>query len=135
MVDVSNPTSPSIAATVGIAALDVAVAGSLVYVASGRHVGLQIFDVSIPTSPTAVGNVDFPERLDAIAVAGSFAYVAAGFAGLQVIDVSNPASPSLLGGAFTEESAEGVAVAGSCICIADRFGGLVTVPTQCAALP
>jgi hypothetical protein len=102
--DVSSPTQPLL---VGVAtngppntfySYDLAVSGHHVYLASDPPSGLNIYDVSNPTNIISVshtndgGGVPF-----AVAVSGSYAYVANAYDGLRVYDVSNPAYPVNVG--------------------------------------
>jgi len=59
--------------------------------------GLQVIDVSNPSSPVLIGSVDTPGFARGVTVTGDTAYVADWSNGLQVIDVSNPSSPVLIG--------------------------------------
>ena len=58
--------------------------------------GLQIIDISNPTTPTLKGTYDTSGRAYGVQVVGNYAYVAYGDSGLQIIDVSqftgNPSS-------------------------------------------
>jgi hypothetical protein len=65
-------------------ALGVVVAGNHAYLADGLS-GLQVIDISDPTSPQAVGSVNTPGRARGVVVAGDHAYVADGRSGLQVL--------------------------------------------------
>jgi hypothetical protein len=132
VIDVSDPDSPTIVGSVETpGAVGVAVAGSFAYVADGSS-GLQVIDVSDPTLPTIVGSTDSPGYGYGVAVAGSYAYVAAdSYAGLKVIDVSDPSSPAVLGRAGTPGAARGVAVEGSYAYVADGRRGLQVLPEQC----
>ncbi|MGH8244948.1 MAG: Ig-like domain-containing protein, partial [Gammaproteobacteria bacterium] len=89
------------------------------YVADGTVGGLQIVDVSSPTSPTIVGSATLPGEAQDVVVAGTRAYVAAGAAGLHIVDVSNPATPAVLGSVDTPGTARGVAVSGNLAVVAD----------------
>jgi hypothetical protein len=108
----------------------VSVSGSIAYVADD-YAGLQIIDVSNPTSPVRLGGYDTSGYAQGVSVSGSIAYVADVDAGLQIIDVSNPASPVRLGGYDTSGKAIGVAVAANRIFVAHGEKGLkvfCTVP-------
>jgi hypothetical protein len=59
---------------------------------------------------------------EAVAVAGSTAYVANGFEGLQIVDVSEPAAPRLTGSCRTDGNAYDVVVDGRYAFIADGYG-------------
>ena len=103
--------------------MSVVVSGTYAYVACS-FAGLHVIDVSNPTMPMIVGNVSTDEARD-VAVAGNFAYVAAGF-GLQVVDVSNPAFPYMAGSTPTG-FAKRIAVSGNTACIVNQFLMIHTV--------
>jgi hypothetical protein len=71
-----------------------------------------------------VGFWNTPSYAYDVAVAGSYAYVADGYAGLRVIDISDPTAPLEVGSCSTPGDAHGVAVAGSYAYVADGSGGL-----------
>ena len=73
-------------------ALGLAVVGQYAYVADGAS-GLQVVDVSSPTTPVIVGAAPTPGSAGGVVVAGTYAYVPMGAAGLRVIDVSVPGAP------------------------------------------
>jgi hypothetical protein len=104
-------------------AYDVAVVGSLAYVADGSS-GLEVLDVSNPASPLRLGGYDTSGSVDAVQVVGSLAYVADGSSGLQILDVSNPAAPVWRGEYDTSGYACDVQVVGSLAYVADDVGGL-----------
>ena len=79
--------------------------------------GLQVFDVSDPTSPTKLATFDTPGQTLGVTVKGNLAYVADGQAGLQIVDLSNPSAPRVVGGFATERPARSVAVAGSLVLV------------------
>ena len=54
--------------------------------------GLHIIDVSDPSSPTNVGQLNTPGFAFDVAVADNHAYVADGQPGLRIFDVSDPSS-------------------------------------------
>jgi hypothetical protein len=124
VLDVSDPIAPQ---TVGIylyptypGIRDIAVDRTHAYLAV--MTGLSILDVSDPTSPTPAGSVGTPEPARAVAVSGSYAYVAAGAAGLVVVDVSHPSSPSVAGACVLPGPAWDIAVRGSHAYVADGVG-------------
>jgi len=86
--------------------------------------GLQIIDVSDPTTPNVVGSLDGLGRARDVAVAGSVAYVATDN-GLRFIDVSDPRSPLLL--SSLEMSANNLALAGNLVFVTAWDGGLKVV--------
>jgi len=118
--DVSTPSSPSLAATVG----SLSGTGSVAY-ANGHFVitgssRVDVVDTTTPSSPSVVGGVSTTGNLNLSigqgAGAGNYAYFA-DFTGnrLCVIDVSTPSSPSVAGSvtnATTLEDAYAVDVNG-----------------------
>jgi hypothetical protein len=91
----------------------VAATGDFAYIGGNRK--LLIADVSDPSAPRVVGDVQLPDDAWAhdVAVLGSHAYVAAFYAGLLVIDVGTPSAPRLVGRVATPYAASSVAVSGS----------------------
>jgi hypothetical protein len=67
-----------------------------------------------------------------VAVAGSYAYVAAMDGGVLVVDVTSPTAPRIVGGVATPDYAQGVAVTESYVYVAAQYGGLNVVV---AAIP
>jgi hypothetical protein len=141
VIDVSDPAAPrEVGAynTDGFAQ-DVAVVGTLAYVAAG-NAGLQVIDVSDPTAPRQVGYSGTPSEAKGVAVLGDRAYVAASD-GLRVIDISYP-SPGMpvLGACDTPGWAVDVAVdeipPASCVAfIAASGAGLRVIDTLNPAAP
>jgi predicted AlkP superfamily phosphohydrolase/phosphomutase len=82
--------------TVGSPTHDIAVDGTLAYVATDK--GLTILDVSNPAAPVARGSVvsSGSGKNMGVVVKDGFAYVAGQGRGLQVVDVSNPDAPVIV---------------------------------------
>ncbi|MFM6293301.1 MAG: LVIVD repeat-containing protein, partial [Dolichospermum sp.] len=102
---------------------DVQIVGNYAYVADWGS-GLQIIDISNPTSPTLVGNYDTSGYAIDVQIVGNYAYVADGKSGLQIINISNPAAPTLVGNYDTSGYANDVQVVGKYAYLADGDGGL-----------
>ena len=111
---------------------DVAVSGDYAYVAAAQS-GLQVVDVSGPTSPVTVGHMDV---LDAyrVSVSGDYAYVVDihDSEGFVVADVSDPRNPILTGYHGTLGPAYGVAVSGDYVYVAGWYHFAVF---DCSAAP
>jgi len=92
IVDVTDPTSPSVVAEYAppsyIYAWDVAVNGGTAYVSGGR---LTLIDVHDPTSPMLIDEIRVPSAGKGLEIVGEYAYLAAG--GLVVVGVSDPVGP------------------------------------------
>ncbi|MTJ23844.1 DUF4347 domain-containing protein [Dolichospermum sp. UHCC 0352] len=101
----------------------VQVVGNYAYVGDWNS-GLQIIDISNPTTPTLKGNYDTPNYAIGVQVVGNYAYVADYYSGLQIIDISNPTTPTLKGNYDTSGGAIGVQVVGNYAYVADESSGL-----------
>ena len=100
IVDISNPAAPVLAGsadTPGLA-FDVEVRNGFAYVADG---GMQVIDVTDPTSPELLTGVAVPggQAID-VTLSGNYAYLACRSGGVQVASLANPASPVLVGSAL-----------------------------------
>jgi hypothetical protein len=130
VIDISDPTSPSLAGSAGTPGSGqcyaVSVSGDYAYLA-GYSEGLVAFDISDPTSPSHAGTYDTPGSAYFVTVSGNYAFVADQNSGLQVIDISDPTSPTLAGSYDTPGEARGVYVSGDHAYVADRTSGLQVI--------
>ncbi len=101
VIDIGNTGSPSLLATAAAVATmgRIAIRGDYAYVAGG---GLQIYDISDPLHPFAVGFYDSDGGgIQDVALRGGYAYVTDGAYfqpnSLKVLDVTDPANPTLVG--------------------------------------
>jgi hypothetical protein len=92
-----NPTLEGVYNTSGSAS-DVYVSGKYAYVADSDS-GLQIIDISNPTSPTLTGTYSTVGSAVAVYVSGKFAYIEDSTvqSNFKIVDISNPTSPTLVG--------------------------------------
>lgn len=74
-------------------AWDVFVVGSTAYVADAAS-GLQIFDVSNPASPVAIGSYAAAVGAGRVVVQDEIAFVCRGSAGVDLVDVTDPTAAS-----------------------------------------
>ncbi|WP_414534032.1 LVIVD repeat-containing protein, partial [Dolichospermum circinale] len=81
--------------------------------------GLQIIDISNPSTPTLVGNYDTPNLAQGVQVIGKYAYVTDFDSGLQIIDISNPSTPTFVGTYNTPGKAHRLQIVGKYAYIAD----------------
>ena len=119
ILNVAVPTNVTLLAameTNAIAYLDVAISGNYAVVARGP-IGLQIFDISNPATPSLVRTVALGGTVWAVTVMGSYAYVANGQAGLQIVNIANPSAPVVVGSVLTPGGAGMVAVEGTLACV------------------
>jgi hypothetical protein len=110
----------------------IAVSGQLAYVAD--EVGLQIVDLSSPTSPALLGALPTAGSAVEVEVDGAHAYIAVAFQGLVIADVSSAAAPELVG-AVSLPDARAVAVQSSMAYVAVGSAGLQIVDAADPADP
>ena len=136
IVDLFHPAEPVSLGTFDSAhsAYSVAVSGSVAVLAEGEVNGIEILNVSEPTTPTLIGAKD---RLDALGVAlsGSDLYLANGYGGLGLFDISNPAAPVLTGYYDLEGYANQVLLSGPLIYVADTYVGLSILNRSGVVIP
>jgi hypothetical protein len=97
--------------------------------------GLQMIDISDPTSPSIAGSHDTPGFAWDVAISGDYAYVADCPTGLRVIDISDPTSPSLAGNFDTPGYIHTIAVSGDYAYVADASSGLQVIDISDPASP
>ncbi|MBP6884112.1 MAG: hypothetical protein KBC06_02675 [Candidatus Pacebacteria bacterium] len=129
--DISNPSAPAAVGgidTGGDYVFNIDVSGKYAYVGKGANAGtcsgttltgceLSIYDISNPSTPTAVGGVDISnEDLYAVVIVGKYAYVGktanAGTCSgttltgceFSIFDISNPSSPAAVSGVDTGDA-------------------------------
>jgi hypothetical protein len=100
VINVSDYTNPVLAGTYDNSGImeHLRVSGNYAYTGENDNGGLQVFDISTPSSPTLIGNYNDPDtNMRGLFVKGKYAYV--GYSGheLRVIDITDPTSPVLSG--------------------------------------
>lgn len=98
-------------ATPGYAAT-VAAVGSHVFLGS-QESGLQVFETSVPGSPTLLTTLPLPGFPTDLVVREGFAYIASYSAGLQIVDLADPASPAEAGSLVPPGNAAAVCLYGN----------------------
>ncbi len=99
------------------------VSGSYAYIGDDQE-GLEIIDISDPTTPVEVGQFDDYGVICDIYVSGSYAYLAEGVDGLKIIDISDPTAPVEVGHFDDGGYASNVHISGSYAYVADGEDGL-----------
>ena len=134
IVDLNNPTLSSVGlynfsnSTTNESVSDCVVVGNRLYAATS--LGLQVLDVTTPSSPTLLRTYDTSGWCYAVAVQGNYAYVADYQDGLQVIDLSTTSTKPidwLVAHVALSGKARDVLVVDSYAYIADYEGGLQIV--------
>ena len=73
------------------------IVGTTLYLSAGNH--LAIMDVSIPTTPTILGqSAESCGQAGGIAISGNYAFVGVEGIGIAVIDIVNPTNPTRVSG-------------------------------------
>ena len=136
IINISNPTAPSLAGTYDTTgyARGVQVVGNYAYVAD-YTLGLQIINISNPAAPSLIGSYYTTGLAMGVEVVGNYAYVADWISGLQIINISNPAAPSLSGTYDNTGYAWGVEVVGNYAYVADNYLGLQIINISNPAAP
>jgi len=93
------------------------------------------FNWSVLGSLSLAGTYNTSGHAYAVAMSGSYAFVADYESGMQIVNVSNPASPTLAGSYDTAGNATDLVVSGNYAYIADGADGLVVVDISNPASP
>ncbi len=97
LINVQNPTTPSLVASVEVApgttCEGIATSGTYAYVAAG-DAGFRIYDISTPSNPSFVTSIDSLEYCESVVISGQYAYVAAGSRS-HIIDIYKSRCPGL----------------------------------------
>jgi len=123
IVDLSTPANPQVVANVSFpdAVMDLAMSGHYLYVASGHYNALMIYDISIPQSPTQIGECPVGENVERLAIWSDYAYAVLHEFGLVIIDVSNPNAPALVGSYPSSEDLKDIFADEGFVFIADGY--------------
>ena len=135
VLDMSNPNSPvmlSDAIRTRGYVRDVRYESNRLYVVSGP---LDIYDVSVPSSPVRLSTVSVKGPGNGVSVAGNCVYVAGRDSGLRVFDATDPSNPSEVGRLNTHGRAWDVWVQAGWAYVANGDSGLVTVNVADPANP
>jgi hypothetical protein len=134
ILDISDKQHPLMIAEVAMdgQVSDIAIDGSYAYVVTngnGYYVsedftgGLTIIDLSNPAQPQVQSFYDAGALCQAVAVTGSYAYVASG-SDVLVLNVSNVQQPSKVGSVYAGEAPHGLFTNGQYLYVAAQSSGL-----------
>jgi hypothetical protein len=104
------------------------ISGKYAYVADGTS-GLQIIDVSNPSSPTLTGTFSDSSYVFDMNVSGNYAYTVGGHSSIGIVNISNPKTPILLGYYLVDplEQLISIYVSGKYAYVVGIMGGLYVV--------
>ncbi|MCX8011206.1 MAG: hypothetical protein N3A61_08640, partial [Ignavibacteria bacterium] len=97
IINISNPSAPTLVATVNVSAHNIFASGNYAYIVGANK--FKIIDITNISNPTELSNINITGARY-IDVSGNYAYVSCGnlFSdpnGMWIIDISNPNSPSI----------------------------------------
>ncbi len=100
IINVQNPTTPSLVSTVDVApgttCEGIATSGTYAYIAAGAA-GLKIYSIATPATPTLVASIDSLGYAESVVISAPYAFIASNtsdFVGRSfIIDISTPAAP------------------------------------------
>ncbi len=109
----------------GGCAMDVYISGIYAYMAD-REDGLEIIDISDPTTPVEVGQIYDGGETYKVYISGIYAYMVDREDGLEIIDISDPTSPVEVGQFYDDEGyfVSSVYISGSYVNVASSSFGL-----------
>ena len=95
VVDVSNVSSPTEVASVGLPTTALALSGTTLF-AGTTDSRLVAYDVSTPVAPNQIASIPIAGPPVTMRISGTLMFVADGSQGLLIFDISKPNSPALL---------------------------------------
>ena len=95
---------------------------------------LSIIDISVPGSPSVIGQTEIYHPAD-IRVRDNFAYVTAPASGLNIVDISDPVNPAVVGNFSTETNTEVFDIIGNLAYLSSYAEGLQIVDISNPASP
>jgi len=90
---------------------DIAIAGNYTYLGQGND--LVILDITNNTKTSEISRTSTPSTINAIALAGKYAYVANGENGLIIADITNVSAPTITGNISIDSITSDICVAGN----------------------
>jgi len=140
VIDVADPHQPRLVQMVELIhdASDLEVEGNRLYVQAG-HAGTRIYDITDPSAPDFVGDIDFTFSPQFLTAVGTTLYVGRRNLGdhedLYIIDVPDGGKPLVLGTSRSPELPYEIRVIGPLAYIADGDGGLLIMDVSDPADP
>ncbi len=121
LVSLAGP-GPSVVGQVSRSCYDLEPDGGLLYAVCGHE--LVVFDITSPTAPVEVASIAGADEAHALAVSGSYAYVADAVGRLLVYDVTSPASMTVVSDSLIPMGVpRDMAISGNTLFIAEGDGG------------
>jgi hypothetical protein len=105
------------------------------YLVTGSNGKFKVFDLTDPTVPVQVTELDFSGDVNGLTPYGNYIFAAVGIEGLVIIDMSTPTSPVVIGEQTISGEAQSIAFFDEYAYLVDQFGLLsfwVDLPMCCA---
>jgi hypothetical protein len=134
VLDVSQPSNPSLAYTVPVPAISLAEAGNTLF-AGTTNKSIVVSDITNPAQPHTVNTLALTDLPVKIRVSGSLMFVADNAAGLLIYDITSPQSPVLLSNVTGFPYVTDVAIQGTTAFLAADVDGLVVVNISSPSQP
>ena len=123
LINVQNPTTPSLTSTVDVApgatCEGIATSGSYAFIAAGSA-GFKIYSIATPASPTFVTSIDSLAYCECVVISQPYAYIAGGGTAsgsvgprTHIVDISDPTKPVYKSGIWVEGYHQAVNVIGN----------------------
>ncbi len=135
VVDLSDPSNPVVLAVraTDTYAYSIAMTGDVAFV--GTSTGLELFDLSVPADPEALGAIAAGAAVYDMEIANGFLYGAVNTGGLVIFDLSTVGSPALVGTLERPGAGRSVEVLGMRVYLGDDDPGLDIIDVSQATNP
>jgi len=126
IVDIADPRDPSTVSsfTDSIGFVNAMAIREPILAVANRWRGLLTVDVSDPSSPSYLGEVDTGREVTRVTISNDMAYVVDG--DFRAIDLSDPSSPTVVSSYDTESFSVDLALSGNLAFVADSDNGLLS---------
>jgi hypothetical protein len=134
VVNVSQPSAPTLAATLALPTISLAQANNTLYAGTSNNT-LVVIDITNPGQPSIVSTLNLTDLPLRLRVSGNLLMVADNAAGLLIYNIANPQAPILLSSLASFTLAADVAVQGTTAYVAADVDGLGIVNISNPAQP
>jgi hypothetical protein len=134
VLDVTQPTSPTLVTNVSVPAISLARSNNTLFAGTSNN-QLSILDVTNPAQPTVVNTLSLPDLPIHVRVNGNLLLVADNLAGLMIYNITAPQSPVLLSQVTNLALAADVAVVNQTAFVAADTDGLAIFDISNPASP
>jgi hypothetical protein len=134
VLNVSQPSDPSLAYTVPVPAISLAEVGNTLFAGTTSN-SIVVLDITNPAQPQTVNTLALADLAIKIRISGNLMFVADNTAGLLIYDITSPQSPVLLSNVTGFPYVADVAIQGNTAFLAADVDGLVVVNISSPSQP